>query len=112
MFISGPAAITATRFQVRAEFEGSLLLIEHVLQIMLEGARNVGLHAHANRATIRVDANVETVFITIDDDGVGFSVGAALPWSIASRAAELGGAVRLGATDRPGGHVRIELPEA
>jgi signal transduction histidine kinase len=101
-----------THFQVRAEFGGSLLLIEHVLQIMLEGARNVGLHAHADRATIRVGANAEIVLITIDDDGVGFSAGAAPPWSIASRAAELGGAVRLGDADRPGGHLRIELPEA
>jgi len=101
-----------TRFSVRAEFEGSLLLVEHALQIMLEGARNVGLHARAERATISVDTDARRVAITIDDDGVGFSVGAAPPWSIASRAAELGGTVRVGDADRPGGHVRIELPEA
>jgi len=101
-----------TRFSVRAEFEGSLSLVEHALQIMLEGARNVGLHAHATSAMISVDTSAQTISIEIDDDGVGFPVGAAAPWSIASRAAELGGAVRLGEGERPGGHVRIELPEA
>jgi signal transduction histidine kinase len=101
-----------TRYSVRAEFDGSLLLVEHALQIMLEGARNVGVHAHARSATISVDTNGETVSIRIDDDGVGFPVGTPAPWSIASRAAELGGAVRLGEGDRPGGHVRIDLPEA
>jgi signal transduction histidine kinase len=111
-----PAALRArddrTRFAVRAAFDGSLRLVEHALQIMLEGARNVGVHAHARSATISVDTNGETVSIRIDDDGVGFPVGASPPWSIASRAAELGGAVRLGEADRPGGHVHVDLPEA
>src|SRR5262249_46667475 len=46
-----------TRFAVHARFDGSLLLIEHALQIMLEGARNVGVHAGADSAVIRADAN-------------------------------------------------------
>jgi len=61
---------------------------------------------------ITVDANAERVRITIDDDGIGFPAGATPPWSIASRAAELGGAVNLGGGDRPGGHLEVELPEA
>ncbi len=99
-----------TRFSVRAAFDGSLVLVEHALQIMLEGARNVGRHAGAESATISVDASAEKVLITIDDDGVGFPVGAPPPWSILSRATELGGEARVG-TVGPGGHVEIELPE-
>ena len=101
-----------TRFSVRAEFEGSLGVVEHALGIMLEGARNVGRHARASRATITVGTAGETISILIDDDGVGFPSGATAPWSIASRAAELGGAVRLSEPERPGGHVRVDLPEA
>ena len=99
-----------TRFSVRAQFDGSLLLVEHVLQIMLEGARNVGRHARAGSAVIIAYADSEKVRITIEDDGVGFPAGAAPPWSIASRAAELRGDVRL-RRDHPGAHVQVELPE-
>jgi len=101
-----------TRFSVQARFDGSFLLVEHALQIVLEGARNVGRHARADSAVITVDANAERLRITIDDDGIGFPAGATPPWSIASRAAELGGAVRLGGGDRAGGHLEVELPEA
>ncbi len=100
-----------TRFAVRAEFHGSLLLLEHALRIVLEGARNVGLHARAASAAIQVAAIAGKLLISIDDDGVGFPAGATPPWSIASRAAELGGTVRVGG-ERPGGHVEIELPAA
>jgi signal transduction histidine kinase len=50
--------------------------------------------------------------VAIDDDGIGFAPGAARPWSIASRAAELGGTVRVSGPERPGGHVEIELRDA
>ena len=101
-----------TRFSIRVQFDGSLPLVEHALQIVLEGARNVGLHARADSATIKADESAERVVITIDDDGIGFPAGAAPPWSIASRAAELGGEVRVGGDDRPGGHVEVQLPES
>jgi len=101
-----------TRFSVQARFEGSLVLVEHALHIMLEGAHNVARHARAHSALIHVDGDAERVRIRIDDDGVGFPAGAPPPWSIASRAAELGGAVRLGGEDRPGGHLEVDLPEA
>jgi len=99
-----------TRFSLLARFDGSLPLLEHALRIVLEGARNVGLHARADSARIEVQANANRVLITIDDDGVGFPAGAAPPWAIASRASELGGQVRVGRRDQPGGHVEIELP--
>jgi signal transduction histidine kinase len=95
---------------VRAQFDGSLPLVEHALQIMLEGARNVGLHAGADSSAITVEGLAGEITIRIDDDGVGFPSGAPAPWAIASRAAELGGSVRMG--DHPGGHVTVLLPAA
>jgi signal transduction histidine kinase len=102
--------VTRTRFSVRARFDGSLPLVEHALQIMLEGARNVGIHAKAGSSAITVEERDGAISITIDDDGVGFPSGSAAPWAIASRAAELGGSVRVG--DHPGGHVAVLLPAA
>jgi len=98
------------RFAVRVHFDGRLPLVEHVLQIMLEGARNVGRHAHARSAAITADANGAKVHITIADDGVGFPAGSAPPWSISSRAAEVGGEVRLGDAEQAGAHLEIDLP--
>jgi signal transduction histidine kinase len=99
-----------TYFSIEARFKGSLLLVEHALNVILEGARNVALHARANSAAISAEASVASVVITIDDDGVGFPAGAPPPWSIASRAAELGGEVRLREGSQPGAHIEIELP--
>jgi signal transduction histidine kinase len=99
-----------TRFAVRVQFEGSLAVVEHALQIMVEGARNVGRHAQASAAAISAHATEAAVVIRIDDDGVGFSDVAAAPWSISSRAAELGGTVHVDDGERPGAHVVIELP--
>jgi signal transduction histidine kinase len=98
-----------TRFTVRARFAGSLQLVEHTLKIVLEAARNVGRHAHAESATIVVEAHEDRIVITIDDDGIGFPAGAAPPWSIASRAAELGGVVRVAETGGHGARLEIEL---
>jgi len=109
--LAPPTLGEGTRFSIRAHFDGSLLLVEHVLQIMLEGARNVRRHARADSAVITADAVGEKVRITIEDDGVGFAAGAGPPWSIASRAAELRGEVRVGRGAHAGGHVQIELPE-
>jgi DNA-binding NarL/FixJ family response regulator len=60
-----------TRFTVRARFDGSLPLLEHALQIVLEGARNVALHARADSAAITVEHESLQVSITIDDDARG-----------------------------------------
>jgi hypothetical protein len=42
---SGALASHETRFLVRAQFEAELPLLEHALNIMLEGARNASRHA-------------------------------------------------------------------
>jgi signal transduction histidine kinase len=96
----------STRFVVSAHFTGHALLVEHVLHIMLEGARNVTQHARAGSAEIHVRIIRERLMVAIDDDGVGFD---SVPWSIASRVAEVGGEVTFD-DDRPGGHLRVWLP--
>lgn len=106
-----PPTYNETRFSIRARFDAPLPLLEHTLQIMAEGARNVGRHARAQLAVITVSPASKKVVIRIDDDGIGFAKGAAPPWSIASRAAELGGRVRMGSNGQSGGHVIVELPE-
>lgn len=106
-----PVTSSATRFSVRAQFETSLPVLEHILQIAMEGARNVARHARATEASITVGPSGRRVVIRIDDDGVGFSSDEEPPWSIASRAAELGGQVRIGGDAQSGGHVVVELPK-
>lgn len=107
-----PAGIvlpSSTRFSVRVEFEGSADLVEHVLQILREGALNVRRHARARSASISVREVGPQVRIHLDDDGVGFVNGPEPPWSIASRVRELKGFVRV--HQGPGGHLSIALPQ-
>lgn len=99
-------------FQVAAEFVGSGVVVEHALQIMLEGVRNARRHAAATSTTIAARVAQGGVEITIDDDGIGFAADAAVPWTIASRAKECGGNARLLRNTRPGAHLIVELPEA
>jgi signal transduction histidine kinase len=100
-----------TRFAIDAEFEGPLPIVEHAMQIMLEGARNVSRHASARSARIRAGLVDRRLVIEIDDDGVGFPRGAGMPWTIASRAAEVGGRVRVDDGARgSGARVLVELP--
>jgi signal transduction histidine kinase len=102
----------ATRFSVHADFGGSALFVEHVLQIMLEGTRNVRRHARARSAAISARAVAGEVLLAIDDDGVGYPDGTEPPWSIASRVSQFGGELVLGKAGQPGGHLLIQLPAA
>lgn len=104
------AAGETTRYAVSARFEASLPIVEHALQIMLEGARNVSRHARARSAAIDVAVADGRVTVFIADDGVGFPADAAPPWSIASRAAEVGGQVRIRQDAGKGGRLVVELP--
>jgi signal transduction histidine kinase len=99
-----------TRFSLRIDCEGSGDLVDHVLQIVREGVANVRRHAHARQAILTVRADDEGLLIRIDDDGVGFPEHAAAPWSMDSRARELGGIVRVLRDGGPGAHVEIRLP--
>ena len=101
-----------TRFSLKAEFTGSGMLVEHVLQIMLEAARNVRRHAFARSASIEASCVEGQLHIQIDDDGLGFGDGARPPWSIASRVDQLGGQIEMERNRRVGAHLAIALRAA
>ncbi len=97
---------------LRAVVTAKSSVLEQVLQIVLEGLRNTRRHARAAAAMLDVAEDVNTVRITIRDDGVGFEREATPPWSIASRVAECGGHLAIAAAGEPGAHLEIELPLA
>jgi signal transduction histidine kinase len=107
-----PRAAEETRVAVTADFAGSIRRVEHVLQIMLEGVRNVGRHARAAEARVVASTSAGKLRITIEDDGVGFAPDARVPWSIASRAAELDGNVQLIRRAVAGTHLVVEVAHA
>jgi signal transduction histidine kinase len=101
-----------TEFRVNASFVGRGQTVEHIMQILLEGVRNVQRHAHARSSAIRVSGSDNSIRITMDDDGVGFRDTTSPPWTIASRVAELRGRLKL-RTDAPiGAHLDMEIPAA
>jgi signal transduction histidine kinase len=99
-----------TRVSLNVDVEGSLNLIDHVLQIARESISNVRRHAAANAASIRVTGEGSDVRMSIDDDGVGLD-GQRAPWSIVSRVNEMGGEIQVAEGDRPGSHLFILLPQ-
>jgi len=105
------SASSDPRFHLEADFSANGLLVEHILLIMLEGARNARRHAQAREVAVKAHQAGELVRITIDDDGVGFKQ-AEVPWAIASRVAEFGGQLRLVGQNRSGAHMEIELRAA
>ena len=101
-----------TRFTVHAQFDGTGELVEHVLQILLEGVRNVRRHAFARTASIEAQVAGADIQIRLDDDGLGFADGAGAPWSISSRVDQLGGQLQVARDTRAGAHLAIALPVA
>jgi two-component system, NarL family, sensor histidine kinase DesK len=99
------------RFHVQAAFTAPGEVVEHIMQIALEGIRNTRRHGHAHSGSINVEQLTGTINIKIDDDGLGFGDAVRAPWTIASRVAELGGhlAVKSAAV---GAHLEIWLPTA
>jgi signal transduction histidine kinase len=94
--------------QVRAEFTGSALIGEHILQIMAEGLRNARRHAMAKIVKIEVSDAGDKVRVMITDDGIGFPRESSPPWVIASRVAEFGG--RLNINGAGSSQLEIEVP--
>jgi signal transduction histidine kinase len=95
---------------VRADFTAAGPLAEEILQILLEGLRNIIRHGGARSASLRTQADRGAIRIQLDDDGIGFPPLAPPPWSITSRVAELGGSVSIDPGDVKGAHLEIELP--
>jgi len=100
-----------TRFRIQAAFSASGLVVEHVLQIMLEGMRNTRRHGQARFATIEVHEIADAVRVVVEDDGVGFGEPKALPWTIASRVSEFGGRLKIGEDKGVGARLEIEMPK-
>ncbi len=98
-----------TRFQVRAEFTGSAMIVEHVMHIMLEGMRNAWRHGNPHSVKAGAALTGNSILITIDDDGAGFGETKEAPWAIALRVAEVGGRVKLNGA-HAGAHLEIEIP--
>jgi signal transduction histidine kinase len=98
-----------TQFRVHASFTAAGPLVEHIIQIILEGIRNTQRHGHADSAAIDVEQVGSHIRITIDDDGVGFGDSAKPPWTISSRVAEFGGQLAI-RSDAPGAHLEIAIP--
>jgi len=106
----GADGVGDTEFRVSADFGGSALVVEEVLQLVREGIANVRRHAHARRARVDVHADGARVHIDIGDDGVGFGRETP-PWSMASRVNEHGGQMQLVRDREPGAHLAIVLPQ-
>jgi signal transduction histidine kinase len=101
-----------TEFKVETAFSARGPLVEHIIQILLEGIRNTQQHARARFAEITVREAGQVIRIAIDDDGVGFADFSAPPWTIASRVAEFGGRLAVRPGRSAGAHLEIELPTA
>ncbi|MGH7803472.1 MAG: sensor histidine kinase, partial [Candidatus Binatia bacterium] len=99
-----------TTVSVRAEIQAPAPVVEEILQVLLEGTRNVIRHASATSAALSAVSADGAIHVTIDDDGIGFGQRTRPPWVIASRVRELGGNVRLRHEQNGGGHLRIEVP--
>ncbi len=99
-------------FSVRVSIDGSGAVVEQVFRILREGVTNVRRHADARRARVEAVNDGTRVTIVLDDDGRGFGVDAAPPWSIMSRVTELGGSLEIAREETPGAHLAISIPVA
>jgi signal transduction histidine kinase len=107
-----PTAVSANgdpRVSIEARFSGPSTMVDDVLQIAREALANVKRHASARAAAISVHAENGRLLVEVDDDGIGFPVGAPAPWSIARRVSAAGGELRIESAS-PGAHLRIVLP--
>jgi signal transduction histidine kinase len=92
-----------------ARLSGSAQLLDHVLGIAREGIRNIARHAGATTAWIDIQTDSAGVRIHIVDDGHGLPQASA-PWSIASRAREIGADLQVLADPGAGAHLLITVP--
>jgi len=99
----------ATCASLSVQLSGSPQLLDHVLGIAREGIRNVARHAGATTAWIDIRSDTSAVRIHIIDDGHGFGRDVT-PWSIASRAKEVGGDLQVLPDAGAGAHLLITVP--
>jgi signal transduction histidine kinase len=99
-----------TLFRVETAFVARGPVVEHIVQIVLEGVRNTQQHGQARSAEIKIQKSGGVIRIDINDDGVGFRDSVTPPWTIASRVAEFGGRLVIKPGNSAGAHLEIELP--
>jgi signal transduction histidine kinase len=58
-----------------------------------------------------VSVSGSELLISVNDDGIGFDQDVRQPWSIASRAIDLGGFVRVERGNVSGSHLQIAVPQ-
>jgi PAS domain S-box-containing protein len=88
-----------------------------LLRIAQEALANVARHARANQATITVHADGETVYMAVQDDGIGI-----LSWQkanqpgshglriIRERAEAFGGSLQVHSTYKKGTRIEVKIP--
>jgi signal transduction histidine kinase len=102
---------TDLRVSLDLRFTAPARVVDEVLQITREAVANARRHAAARVASVVVTPQADQLVLTIDDDGIGFPVGAEPPWSIAARVRAAGGDIRLERAV-PGAHLRGALQTA
>jgi signal transduction histidine kinase len=88
---------------------------QELYRVAQEALNNVLKHAHAGRATVRLDVGADRAALEVVDDGVGFEPalrggdGYGLP-GMRERAERLGGTLRVESAPGAGTRVRVEVP--
>jgi signal transduction histidine kinase len=88
---------------------------QELYRVAQEALNNVLKHAHARRATVRLDVCADRAALEVVDDGVGFEPalrdvdGYGLP-GMRERAERLGGTLRVESAPGAGTRVRVEVP--
>ena len=88
---------------------------QELYRVAQEALNNVVRHAHASRATVRLDVRADWASVEVIDDGVGFEPalrggdGYGLP-GMRERAERLGGTLRVESAPGAGTRVRVEVP--
>jgi signal transduction histidine kinase len=80
--------------------------------IVSEALANIGKHAHASTATVRVDRDADVLIVEVIDDGIGGAsmVGGSGLRGLRDRAEVLGGQLLISTTAGGGTTIRAEIP--
>ncbi|MEO9200507.1 MAG: histidine kinase [Antricoccus sp.] len=106
-------AITVAGPQQRLELSANIE--EHLYRIACEALHNLVKHADADRATVRVSAEMGTMEVVISDNGNGFNpdeehVGHLGLANMTQRAGAIGADLRISSAPSAGTTVRVSLP--
>jgi signal transduction histidine kinase len=88
---------------------------QELYRVAQEALNNVLKHAHASRATVRLETCADRAVLEVTDDGVGFEAGLrggdgyGLP-GMRERAERLGGTLTVESAPGAGTRVRVEVP--